>query len=505
MIRSAQDYHQQTSYDRSRMSGHFLDWPNQPNVFKTYTGLRTVPLPEPAQRQDTALSALLLGEPAAGAETPLDLAVLSRLIHLTHAITAKTRHGGADFYFRSVASAGALYPFELYVATSGVRDLDDGVYHHTLTLNALTLLRSGNALGEIGDAFRMQREDPPTLVFFLTALFFRSSWKYRDRAYRYHLLDTGHMVENLALALKESQFPFRVHYDFDDERANSLLCLDESREVCLAAIPAWAAHEAAGRAVSSLEQPQQDLSQDSRCARRETDYPAIREIHAASSRVQEAREPRPRMLDSLGPQTGSPNPIPVTDGSAEVMPYAEAVIKRRSMRNFVNEEINTESFALLLAMLCSPAMAAAHAEPASNEAVVVGFAANKIAGFDPGFYVLDTVDRAVRPVFRGHVASHMAHGCLDQAWLESCAVHFLFLTNLGLLERTDGPRGYRHAMLTAGRLGQRLYLGATAMRLGCCGIGAFYDREAAGTLALNDESALLYVVGAGPIRRWYGR
>jgi hypothetical protein len=26
------------------------------------------------------------------------------------------------------------------------------------------------------------------LTFFLSAIFFRSAWKYRDRSYRYHLL-----------------------------------------------------------------------------------------------------------------------------------------------------------------------------------------------------------------------------------------------------------------------------------------------------------------------------
>jgi nitroreductase len=30
---------------------------------------------------------------------------------------------------------------------------------------------------------------------------FRSAWKYRSRAYRYVLLDAGHLLENLRLAL----------------------------------------------------------------------------------------------------------------------------------------------------------------------------------------------------------------------------------------------------------------------------------------------------------------
>jgi SagB-type dehydrogenase family enzyme len=94
----------------------------------------------------------------------------------------------------------------------------------------------------------------------------------------------------------------------------------------------------------------------------------------------------------------------------------------------------------------------------------------------------------------------MAHICLDQAWLANAAVHFLFLANLNLVDKHFGVRGYRYAMMHAGRLGERLYLMATAMGLGCCGIGAFYDEEAMELLHLNQNSRLLYLVALGPIK-----
>jgi nitroreductase len=71
------------------------------------------------------------------------------------------------------------------------------------------------------------------------------------------------------------------------------------------------------------------------------------------------------------------------------------------------------------------------------------------------------------------------------------------MSNLEILEKQWGARGYRHAMMTAGRLGHAVYLGATALGLGACGIGALYDREARELLGLNGESALLYLVAAG--------
>ena len=74
------------------------------------------------------------------------------------------------------------------------------------------------------------------------------------------------------------------------------------------------------------------------------------------------------------------------------------------------------------------------------------------------------------------------------------------MTDLAALDRTWGARGYRYAMIEAGRLGQQAYLAATALGWGACGIGAIYDREAADLLDLAADGALLYLIGTGPVK-----
>jgi nitroreductase len=118
---------------------------------------------------------------------------------------------------------------------------------------------------------------------------------------------------------------------------------------------------------------------------------------------------------------------------------------------------------------------------------------------EPGFYLLDFAKKSVGLVTPGQFIEKMAHVCLDQMWLKNAAMHFLFLADTDLLDHTWGARGYRYAMLRAGQLGQRLYVSATAMGVGCCGIGAFYDEEAARLLGLNKASSLLYLVAIGPV------
>ena len=46
MTISALKYHDLTSYDRQKMGGHYLDWENQPSLYKKYPGIDPLPLPE---------------------------------------------------------------------------------------------------------------------------------------------------------------------------------------------------------------------------------------------------------------------------------------------------------------------------------------------------------------------------------------------------------------------------------------------------------------------------
>jgi SagB-type dehydrogenase family enzyme len=139
--------------------------------------------------------------------------------------------------------------------------------------------------------------------------------------------------------------------------------------------------------------------------------------------------------------------------------------------------------------------------PLRPASVKIGFLVNNVSGFQPGFYLLDPLNRKTGLVETGNLTKPMAAACLNQEWLAHASVHFLFMTNLNFIDQKWGARGYRYAMMTAGRLGQIVYLGATALQMGSCGIGAYYDDEIRGLLGLESDSALLYLVAAGPVKR----
>ena len=198
MIKTAFQYHEDTSYKRGKISGHYLDWQNQPDVFKEYQGINPILLPEEIPALKENLLSILKETDTDATFRKIYINDLALVLRLTSTLTAKARHAGGEFYYRSAASAGALYPTEIYAATSRINGLDDGLYHFEVHRHSLSPLRTGNPADHISGLTFHSAGKLPALTFIFTAIRFRSSWKYRDRAYRYHLLDTGHVIENLS-------------------------------------------------------------------------------------------------------------------------------------------------------------------------------------------------------------------------------------------------------------------------------------------------------------------
>jgi SagB-type dehydrogenase family enzyme len=456
---------------------------------------RDVPLPE------RSLWSVFSQQGLNAPNVDLDLRKLSQILLLTYTFTAKARYPDGDFYFRSAASAGALYPTEIYLASNCVKGLKDGLYHFAIQHHGLIPLRNRNLSSYLLEVTKAERTETPLVSFLLSAIFFRSAWKYRTRSYRYHLLDTGHVIENLALALKALSLPFHLRYDFDDERVNHLLGFDTTKEVALAVIHVPGSDAAPVKTAEPLASLSHETMSASRVSQKEDDYPAVLEIHGAGMRIAPPTAVPLEMSSHLGLTVPTWGEIEEPSGGFEVMGYPEALLRRRSKRNFIKEPLPRPSMDALLMALCAPDFPAGTGESSPEQSLSAGFLAAHVEGMEPGFYLLDLVKSSFGRVKPGAFTEAMARICLDQAWLAYAGVHFLFLANLDILGRAQGPRGYRYAMMIAGRLGERLYVAATSMGLGCCGIGALYDGEAADLLGLNNTSRLLYLVAVGRLRR----
>jgi SagB-type dehydrogenase family enzyme len=160
-------------------------------------------------------------------DEPLREGELSLLLWAAQGVT----QSGRGLSLRTAPSAGALYPVETYLVIHAVEGIDSGVYHYAVEEHALEQLKTGD--------FRMQTARAAldqeiayraNVVFIWTALFERSKWKYRQRAYRYVYLDAGHIAQNVALgavALELGSCQVAALYD---EEANALLGVDGIEE-----------------------------------------------------------------------------------------------------------------------------------------------------------------------------------------------------------------------------------------------------------------------------------
>jgi SagB-type dehydrogenase family enzyme len=497
-IKSVYRYHQDTGYERGKMAWHSLDWQNQPSVYKVYKGINPIPLPDGIPSMHNNIFDLLKDAEKGDRSQSIDLEQLALILRLTHTLTTRASNAGDDFYYRSAASAGALYPTEIYVVTHKVRSLDDGLYHFGIKGHVLTPLRTGNLSGYISGRIRPPSSAAPAVFFIFTVIYFRSSWKYRERAYRYHLLDTGHVLENLHLAVNALGLLLRLFYDFNDKNINTLVGLDDHKEVSLALACIAGSESAIDSCMTMITALPDNISSASIVSGRELDYPSITDIHKTGEKIVTGYDSEHDMFSCpVSPEIWEsiPDPIPLPD----TVRYPECLLRRRSKRNFANKPLDKNTLLLLLDGLCSCDVYVPETSSRYNRSFFVGFIVENIDDVAPGIFLLDRTNRRFGLIGKGHLVDRMAHACLDQLWLRNANIHFLFFSDLDLLEQFRGTRGYRYANMGAGRLGERIYIMASALGLGCCGIGAFYDLEAADITGLNKSSQLLYLVATGRI------
>jgi SagB-type dehydrogenase family enzyme len=211
-----------------------LTWGSRPPPYKTYPEARQISLPDPGGYQALAVETAINQRRSRRAyrAEPLSLAHLSGLLHAASGITAPRRE------YRAAPSAGALYPIETYVIVGDVTGLEPGLYHYRVADHRLEQLRLEEMRTELvvaGIGQQMLGQAPVTFV--LTAIFQRTRWKYRDRSYRYIMLEAGHIGQNLYLAATAMGLGACAVGAFLDDNLNTLLGVDGEAEAALYLIP----------------------------------------------------------------------------------------------------------------------------------------------------------------------------------------------------------------------------------------------------------------------------
>lgn len=274
-------YHEFTKHspESLRRTRHVLDWDNMPDPFRHYEGVPLLDLPADPPTLAVPMVDILQG--ASGSMSAVDgPAFLSQLLFHSAAISASKRApSGSKYALRVNPSSGNLHPTEFHFVASGMRQWPDGLYHYRPSSHMAEQRAAG------GDAWG---SGTAPLTFILTTIAWREAWKYRDRAYRYCLLDMGHAWQALTLAARAMGCECFATGEFDDDEIARRCGLSEDEwpllliELRGAAIPAgerpagesvWYGGEANTLSKEVVEYPRIDAMHGATKVRRGEDAP----------------------------------------------------------------------------------------------------------------------------------------------------------------------------------------------------------------------------------------
>jgi SagB-type dehydrogenase family enzyme len=200
---------------------------------KRRTSLPSVELPQPAFPAVTFEEVVNARRSARafGADS-VTLEQLSTLLHAAYGVTGSPDQPAP--MFRAVPSGGALYPLEMYAVALNVDGLDCALYHFDPLRRVLERLRVGDAGPEL-ESLTVYPElfTTAAVVFYVTAMFWRTRFKYGLRGYRFALLEAGHLGQNLMLAATALGLAAVPVGGFYDRRVEEFLGVDGVNEAPL--------------------------------------------------------------------------------------------------------------------------------------------------------------------------------------------------------------------------------------------------------------------------------
>lgn len=521
----------------ARSAGH-LDWATQPDPFRRFLGADLIDLVDPLTRAVGAGAADrqswdqveydTVFEPVAEPRLAPGPEAVAVLLRFSLGLSAWKSAGAQRWALRVNPSSGNLHPTEAYVvAGAGGVAGPAGVFHYRPDVHALE--RRCTDPHHAWDSLAGGLPDGSFFVA-LTSIHWREAWKYGERAFRYCQHDTGHAVAALRMAAAMMGWQARLvaecpsaalarllgldrHEDFADaeeEEPECLLivapraCVGQRRGAVAAAARGFAAGDWQGRA--------------NRLSPAHVEWTAL-DVVAAATRVPEA-------AGAFNPAPMPPAHAGVTkarDGQVPRVPASRLVLQRRSAVAMTGEgEMGLEAFLLLLRRLMPAAVPPWDALWWAPRVHPVFFV-HRVAGLDPGLYVLarsagavETLQAAMRsdfawvrpervpeelPLFLLGAADVRqlagALSCGQAIAADGCFAVAMLAEFEEALARA-GAWAYRQLFWEAGVAGQVLYLEAEAAGLRGTGIGCYFDdpvHEVLGIAGHGLQSLYHFTVG----------
>ncbi len=499
----AQHYHERTKYDPQTIAtkSQGLDWSRQPIPFKEYKIGTTFDL-----------KPYLKEPPEAFANDPTATwwQRLSRLLFCSYGLTAKMpTMMGEPIYLRSAPSAGGLYPAEVYLISRGTPLLPPGLYNYQPKTHSLIHFWENQVWTTLQEAcFQHPVLESTQLAIVTTAVFYRSSWRYQDRAYRRIYLDTGHLLGNIELACAISNFRPYLIGGFADNAVDDLLYLDSEQEGTITVIP-----------LVDLLEAKQNLRSGSTALPSQTqaNYPKIADgellayLHRATQILESFEQPASPSLAkeiSLEDKYNFPFCLKVPTVSSPIEwgenleGLENTIFRRRSTRAYNGANLTLDELKALLDFTYQPQNYVEQGLDGSPDYFDLSLIETFIAvlgveGLEDGCYYYAPKAQELRQIRFKNFRPELYYLCLGQELGRDAAAVLFHTADLKTSVAKYGDRVYRYLHMDAGHLGQRLNLAAIRLNLGVSGIGGFFDDQVNEVLGIPADEAVLYITTLG--------
>lgn len=167
----------------------------------------------------------------------MNIVQLSFLLWTTQGV--KEIRGNNYATIRTVPSGGARHAFETYLAVINVDGLEKGIYHYLPLDHSLEFVKSiDNLENKVSDSLCEQKfAGKAAVVFYYSAVPYRSEWRYLTESHKVMLIDSGHVMQNLYLSCGAIGCGTCAIAAFNQEEADSMIGLDGEDEFVIYAAP----------------------------------------------------------------------------------------------------------------------------------------------------------------------------------------------------------------------------------------------------------------------------
>ena len=183
-------------------------------------------------------------------------------------------------------------------------------------------------------------------------------------------------------------------------------------------------------------------------------------------------------------------------------PIWETIARRRSMRDFSSQPISLPELSQLLWAIQGITVKARgydfRAVPSAGALYPIDtyVLVNRVESISAGIYHYDVEEAQLVLLREGNLGREASQAALGQELAADAGAVFVWTAMVERSKWKYRERAYRYLYMDVGHIGQNFYLAATALGLGCCTIGAFYDEEVDRLIGVDGKKEISVYMGA---------